>query len=57
VAIRGSYAGVGKITFVLKLEVVRRKLPSMPEKHSARADSVLIKRHAGRRLYNTVSST
>jgi polyhydroxyalkanoate synthesis repressor PhaR len=29
----------------------------MPENHSARADSVLIKRYANRRLYNTVSST
>ena len=29
----------------------------MPENHSARADSVLIKRYAGRRLYNTVSAT
>jgi polyhydroxyalkanoate synthesis repressor PhaR len=29
----------------------------MPENHSARADSILIKRYAGRRLYNTVSAT
>jgi polyhydroxyalkanoate synthesis repressor PhaR len=29
----------------------------MPERHSARSNSVLIKRYAGRRLYNTVSST
>ena len=29
----------------------------MPESHSARSDSVLIKRYAGRRLYNTACST
>ena len=29
----------------------------MPENHSARSNSVLIKRYAGRRLYNTVSAT
>jgi polyhydroxyalkanoate synthesis regulator protein len=28
----------------------------MPEKHSARSDSVLIKRYAGRRLYDTVNA-
>jgi polyhydroxyalkanoate synthesis repressor PhaR len=29
----------------------------MPDKHSTRSDYVLIKRYAGRRLYNTVNST
>jgi polyhydroxyalkanoate synthesis repressor PhaR len=29
----------------------------MPEKHSPPTDSVLIKRYAGRRLYNAVSAT
>jgi polyhydroxyalkanoate synthesis regulator protein len=29
----------------------------MADKQSARADSILIKRYAGRRLYNTVSLT
>jgi polyhydroxyalkanoate synthesis repressor PhaR len=29
----------------------------MPERQSARTDSVLIKRYANRRLYNTVSAT
>jgi PHB/PHA accumulation regulator DNA-binding domain len=29
----------------------------MPDKHSARSDSVLIKRYAGRRLYDTMNST
>jgi polyhydroxyalkanoate synthesis repressor PhaR len=28
----------------------------MTEKHRARSDSILIKRYAGRRLYNTVNS-
>jgi hypothetical protein len=46
-----------EIAFVLKLESVRRRLPSMTAKHSARSDCVLIKRYAGRRLYHTVNAT
>jgi hypothetical protein len=44
-----------EIAFILKLEPVRRRLPSMTAKHSARSDGVLIKRYAGR-LYHTVNS-
>jgi hypothetical protein len=32
------------------------QIAGMPERHGARSDCVLIKRYAGRRLYNTASS-
>jgi polyhydroxyalkanoate synthesis regulator protein len=42
---------------VLKLPLTRRKILSMADQQNARTDSILIKRYAGRRLYNTASLT
>src|SRR5262245_14178261 len=41
---------------VLKSARVRRRLPGMPERHAQESHCVLIKRYAGRRLYNTASA-
>jgi polyhydroxyalkanoate synthesis regulator protein len=43
----------------VRLEIGSRatQIAEHPQNHSARADPILIKRYAGRRLYNAVSST
>jgi len=41
----------------LKLQPARRRISGMVDKQTVRADSILIKSYAGRRLYNTVSLT
>ena len=41
----------------MNLKLTGQILSSMTERQSVQTDSILIKRYAGRRLYNTVSLT
>ena len=41
----------------MNLKLTGQILSSMAERQSVQTDSILIKRYAGRRLYNTVSLT